>query len=353
MVKRVCLVSSGTGGHLLPAVVLARALEQRGHDAVLVTEGRRAERVLLERFECRAETLSVGGGGIGAPLRMLSATRNARRFLRDEHVDIVVGTGGRTTVPVALAARSLCVPIALMEQNTVPGRANRWLAPLAGRVYLGLPARRQPRHSLITGTPVRPGFGGIERAAARRHLGLQPGVTVVLVTGGSQGARTLNQVVPDALCALRRELQVLHLGGDDDEAVRMRYAAGADDRLLALVRGYAFDMPMFYAAADLVICRGGGGTISELAAARRPAIILPYPHHRDRQQFHNGKLLERLGAAIVVDEADLTAAKLTAMVADLFQSGRLAEMGQRAAALCHHDSCGAILDDLHQWAALE
>jgi UDP-N-acetylglucosamine--N-acetylmuramyl-(pentapeptide) pyrophosphoryl-undecaprenol N-acetylglucosamine transferase len=352
MVKRVCLVSSGTGGHLLPAVILARALRDAGDDTVVLTEGRQPERLLLERYPCRAEALPMDGGRLGLPWRLVGAAMRARRFLRREHVDVVVGTGGRNTVPVGLAAKSLGLPVVLMEQNAVPGRANRWLWPLAHRVYLGLPTVRPTRRGMLTGTPLRAEFGLIGRAEARRGLGLAQGVPVVLVTGGSQGARALNELVPDALCRLRRPLQVLHLSGPDHlQNVRLRYAAGEAHGVAAFVRTHAFDMATYYAAADLVLCRGGGGTVAELAAAGRPAIIVPYPHHRDRQQYWNGKVLEDAGAAVVVEQSGLTAATLAALVESLFRCERLEAMGERARSLARANACQSIVEDLDRVVA--
>ena len=347
MVRRVCLVSSGTGGHLLPAVMLAQAMRDAGQDTILLTEGRRAEQVLLERYPCRAEALPVGRGGVGLPMRFAAAVVRARRLLRREGVDLVVGSGGRTSVPVGIAARTLGVPVVLMEQNAVPGRANRFLLPLARRIYLGLPSRRRPRRSLLTGTPLRPEMGRVERADARRSLGLAVDQPVILVTGGSQGAKVLNEVVPDALCQLPRALQVLHLCGvGADEQVRLRYASAEDHGSTALVRSHAFDMATYYAAADLVICRGGGGTVAELAAAGRASIIVPYPHHRDRQQFWNGKVLEDAGAAVVAEQHALSPASLAALVESLFRWDRLAAMGEMARSLAPRDSCERILADL-------
>ncbi|MEM7200504.1 MAG: UDP-N-acetylglucosamine--N-acetylmuramyl-(pentapeptide) pyrophosphoryl-undecaprenol N-acetylglucosamine transferase [Planctomycetota bacterium] len=354
MVKRVCLASGGTGGHLMPAVLLARALRERGHAPIIVTEGREPERVLLERFDGPTSTVPRAGRGLDLPLRLLGATMHARRFLRDEEIDLVVGTGGRATVPMALAASSLRLPVALLEQNAVTGRANRMLAPLAKRIYLGLPTRRAPRRALMTGTPVRDDVGVVERSEARRQLGLRADAPVVLVTGGSQGARVINEVTPAGLTQLRRPLQVLHLAGAADaERVRLRYAPAEDFGLRALVRSYAFDMATYYAAADLVICRGGGSTVAELAAAGRAAIIVPYPWHRDRQQYFNGRVLADAGAAIVVEQRDFDAQWLSTQVESLLGSERLGEMGRRSGSFLPRDACARILEDLRQLATLD
>jgi UDP-N-acetylglucosamine--N-acetylmuramyl-(pentapeptide) pyrophosphoryl-undecaprenol N-acetylglucosamine transferase len=306
------------------------------------------------------------------PLRLLRAAMSARRLLRDRSIDLVVGCGGRTSVPAGLAARSLRLPLCLLEQNAVTGRANRWLMPWAERIYLGLPlaGRHGRRHnrrrrSLLTGTPLREGLGGLSKTAARQSLGLPETQPVVLVTGGSQGAESLNRLVPEALCSMQSSLQgslqmpmqVLHVaGGAKDAEVRQRYneLRSQSPEVSATVWPMVNDMATLYAAADLVICRGGGGTVSELMAASRPAIIVPYPHHRDRQQWHNGHVLEAAGAALVCEEATLTAESLARAALDLLRSpDRLADMSRRARCMSPADPCGRILEDLTALGALD
>src|SRR6185436_11453341 len=139
----------------------------------------------------------------------------------------------------------------------------------------------------------------VDRAAARAALGLRNDLPVVLVTGGSQGAQVLNEVAPQALGSLGMPMQVLHLSGvGRDEAVRRAYAVYDDAIVTAVVRPLAMDMDRMLGAADLVICRGGGTTVAELMAVGRAAVIVPYPHHKDRQQLRNAAVLERCGAAV-------------------------------------------------------
>lgn len=357
--KRVCLVSSGTGGHLMPAVALARALQRSGHSPTILTEGRAVESELLDRcpgVEDRipASELRVGRPGLTFPLRLARATAQARRYFRENEIDLIVGTGGRTTVPAAFAARSLRMPVFLLEQNVVTGRANRLLTPLARRVYFGLPPRAAPSRGLVTGTPLRPTLGRVGRDEARRSLGLAVDRPVVFVTGGSQGARFLNEIVPAALQAADRTLQVVHLAGvGHDRVVRARYDAA--DRVIALVRALAMDMASLYAAADFVICRGGGGTVAELMVAGRPAVIIPYPHHRDRQQWHNARVLEVAGAAILREECQLEGPMdLARIVSELLEDpARLEVMGRQAKALSPEDPCERILADMKNLGALD
>lgn len=351
MVQRVCLVSGGTGGHLMPALVLARALRERGHEPMLVTEGREVEREILRRELPDVTEVNLPGG---KPARwqtawwVARATFAARRILRDRAIDCVVSTGGRPSLPVGLAARSLGKPLFLLEQNAVTGRANRWLSPFARRIYLGLPTGRDegPR-AMLTGTPLRPEFASLDRARARAALTLSPDVPVVLVTGGSQGAQSLNEKVPQALCRLPFPVQVLHLAGlGRDEAVRRLYAT-AEGQLHAQVRPVALDMDRMFAAADLVICRGGGTTVAELMAAGRAAIVVPYPHHRDRQQARNAEVLAKAGAAIVLEEHELTIESLTGLAAALLRDpARLSAMGDAGRALRTSDPVATICSDM-------
>lgn len=359
MVKRVCLVSGGTGGHLMPALVLARALRAAGHDALLVTEGREVERELLQREGCDLPEVDLACGRpsrLGVPLWLLRTILDARALLARCAVDVVVSTGGRQSVPMALAAKSRGVPVFLLEQNAVTGRANRLLAPLAQRLYLGLPAVKGQRNAraLFTGTPLRPALYQVDREAARGQLGLRNDVPVMLVTGGSQGAQALNDVVPLALGSLGMALQVLHLSGvGRDEAVRRAYAQFHDSGVTALVRPLAMDMDRMLGAADLVICRGGGTTVAELMASGRAAVIVPYPHHKDRQQLRNAAVLERCGAAVVIEQEQFDRDRLALVCGSLLlDPDRLREMGRAARSLCAADPCQAILGDMQRLGVL-
>jgi len=345
------LVSGGTGGHLMPALVLARSLLQSEQPPLLITEGRDVERELVQQDlpdVCAVEVPRSGRSSLGLPWWLLRATRKARGLLRQHKVGGVISTGGRASVPVALAAKSLRLPVFLLEQNAVTGRANSWLQSIARRTYTGLPgAKADSDRTLHTGTPLRPGFGRVDRSEARRSLGFDVAAPVVLVTGGSQGARALNELVPRAISQLGRELQVVHLSGlDNDAEVRQRYAA-ASGVISSQVRPIAADMDRLFAAADLVICRGGGTTVAELMAVGRAAVIVPYPHHKDQQQLHNARVLERVGAAVVCEEREVSAESLAEVVGALLADpARLEAMGDAARQLRRLDASDAILSDV-------
>lgn len=361
MVARVCLVSGGTGGHLMPALVLARALRARGHAPLLVTEGREVEKEFLDREVSGVEAACLPEGKptkLQLPLWLLKATLRARRMLKERNVDSVVSTGGRASLPVALAARSLGKPVFLLEQNAIAGRVNRWMLPFAARMYLGLPGPEISKRSCFTGTPLRPEIYRIDAQKARAALGLDPRLPVVLVTGGSQGAQRVNEVAPEALASLKTRVQVIHLCGigavksGRDVEMRRRYAA-SDSVAVAVVRPMAMDMDTMLGAADLVICRGGGTTVAELMAAGRPAVVVPYPHHKDQQQLRNARVLADAGAAVILEERDLDAAKMSAVIDSILSDrDRLTAMGEAARGLCSLDPTSAILADMQQHGGL-
>ena len=335
----------------MPALVLGRSLLQSEQAPLLITEGRDVERALVERELpdiCSVEVPRSGRSPLGLPWWLLRATGKARRLLRRHGVGGVISTGGRASVPVALAARSLGLPVFLLEQNAVTGRANGWLQSIARRTYTGLPgADSNKRRALHTGTPLRQGFGQVDKAEARRMLDLRSDDPVLLVTGGSQGARALNELVPAALQQLDLRLQVVHLSGlGKDADVRARYQEAGGD-VDVDVRTVAADMDRLFAAADLVVCRGGGTTVAELMATGRPAVVVPYPHHKDKQQLHNARVLERAGAAVICEEKDTDANQLAAVIGGLLRDpARLCAMGDAARQLRRLDASQAILDDV-------
>jgi len=345
----------------MPALVLARALRERGHAPLLVTEGREVEKEFLDREVSGVEAACLPEGKptkLQLPLWLLKATLRARRMLKERNVDSVVSTGGRASLPVALAARSLGKPVFLLEQNAIAGRVNRWMMPFAARMYLGLPGPGMTKRSCFTGTPLRPEIYRIDAQKARAALGLDPKLPVVLVTGGSQGAQRVNEVAPEALASLKTRVQVIHLCGlgavksGRDVEMRRRYAA-SDSVAVAVVRPMAMDMDTMLGAADLVICRGGGTTVAELMAAGRPAVVVPYPHHKDQQQLRNARVLADAGAAVILEERDLDAAKMAAAIDSILSDrDRLMAMGEAARGLCRLDPTSAILADMQQHGGL-
>ncbi len=318
----VLLAAGGTGGHLFPAAALATALKARGVEVDLATDDRAlkyggdfpARRVYQipsatptrAGMIAKAQATAMLGLGVVSALRLLMRLKPAA----------VIGFGGYPTVPPLFAASLLGVPTILHEQNAVLGRANRFLSrrvtciacgfPEPGGVAPGLRAKLR-----YTGNPVRP---AVLKAAETPYPDFADGKLRVLVTGGSQGARVMSEVVPAALAKLSPEertriVLTLQARGED------RAQASADCAKLgfhAEIAEFFPDLPARIAAAHLVVARAGASTVSELAVIGRPSILVPYPHALDQDQAANAALLARDGAATVIRQSDFSPERLAA-----------------------------------------
>jgi UDP-N-acetylglucosamine--N-acetylmuramyl-(pentapeptide) pyrophosphoryl-undecaprenol N-acetylglucosamine transferase len=333
----ILVAGGGTGGHVFPMVAVGDALRRERNDCrvVYVGTGRGIEvRVVGERGD-ELELLDVlplrGGGlrgfvrGAGRALRVMP---EARALVRRLEPDVVFSVGGYAAGPVALAARTLGVPVTLLEPNAVLGFTNRVLAPLAIRVYAAFPELEPafPRAKLrLLGVPLRQRFSAVPYPARGAELR-------VLVLGGSQGAKALNETVPKAVAsclAAGAELRLVHqTGRDKDSSVRQLYAdLGIAERVTVVP--FIEDVAAALAAADLVVSRCGASALAELCAVGRPGVLIPYPFAADDHQRHNALSLERAGAARCIAQSDATvehvAGTLGELVADPDGLRRMAE----------------------------
>jgi len=295
-------------------------------------------------------TLPMSGlKGRGAAIRLVGAGRAAAATVRcaawfaAARPDIVVGVGGYASGPAVLAGIALRVPTAILEQNHYPGATNRWLAPRVDRVCVPSEAARRRLGGVgtITGNPVRAAFTRIGPPPAGPALS-------VLVFGGSRGAHSINVAMLEALprlAAVATPPSIVHQTGADDEAeTRDRYrAAYPADRFE--VHAFLDDMPERLAAADLALCRAGATTISELAAAGRPAVLVPYPHAADDHQRHNAEDVAACGGAVVIADRELNGATVADAILRLASDRpRLAAMGEAARSLAIPDAGERIAD---------
>lgn len=354
----VLIAGGGTGGHVFPMVAVADALrgEQSDVEVVFVGTGRGIEtRVIGEAGE-RLELLDVlplrGRGARGfvkGAWRALMVLREARALVMRVKPDVVFSVGGYAAGPVTLAARACGVPVTLLEPNCVVGFTNRLLAPLVRRAYVCFPETRAAfRETQVrwTGVPLRARFEPSPYRAADRVR--------VLVMGGSQGAQALNESVPRALaaCMARHpEVEVVHqTGKDKDPAVRALYdELGIRSRVE--VTTFIDDVAGALAEADLVVERSGAGSLAELCAVGRAAVLVPYPHAADDHQRHNAQSLERDGAAVCVVQADASADRLESELERLLDDPRArAEMAARAADRGRPDAARDVARDLLELA---
>lgn len=318
---RVVIAGGGTAGHVIPAIALASAFEEAevtfigtagGAEATLVpSAGFPLEIVDVRGFD-RARPASVVTTGA----RAAKATGDAIRCLKKLAPDVVVGMGGYVSLPVCLAAVARRAPVVLHEQNIVFGLANRVCKPIARRIGVSFDETLTAagRRGVLVGNPVRSDIAAIDREADRKSgyesFDLDPSRRTVLVFGGSQGAQRINQAAIGlaSIWADRDDLQVLHIAGRIEstsfvEQARQRLRAG---NLIYRVIGYVDRMVDAYAVGDVAICRGGATTVAELGVVGLPAVIVPYPYHRDKQQERHGRVLERAGAAIVLADDQAT-----------------------------------------------
>ncbi len=334
----------------MPALAVADALRAEGAEVVFVG-GERAERELVPAAGYELRTIAVEGLSRTNPLKAARAAGKAARALvharalvRELQPDAVMGGGGYVAGPVGLAAASRRVPLVLTEADSHLGLANRLLAPLARRVCLAFPlSGREPPHYIVTGRPVPP--PATDRAAARAAFGLAEDDRCVLVFGGSLGARSINYAAIDGLAKPAPGRRVIHAAGTRDFGDLV--APGEHYDLRPYIAGFGEAL----LASDLVVARAGG-SIFEVAAHGRPAILVPYPHAAGDHQQANARWMADAGAAIVVPDEELNAERLSAEVdALLGDPARLEEMSHAAAVLARPDAAPAVARELLAAAA--
>jgi len=337
----ITLAAGGTGGHMVPAHALAAELKARGHGVMLITDDRGAKIPGLFK-DVPTHILPAGRLG-GGPIGMLKAVRSvlagrrqAKALYREFTPDAVVGFGGYPAFPALLAASSLKIPTILHEQNAVLGRVNRWVAGDAAAIATAYPEverlKRAYRNKVeLVGNPVRESVARLGTMPFPEFDDTAP--LKILVTGGSQGATILGQVVPDALGQLppklRHRLQVVQqCRADDIEDVRLRYAAL---NIPAELLTYIEDMPDRLTEAHLVIARAGASTIAELTAAGRPAILVPLPIATDDHQTVNAREMAKAGGARMIPQDEFTSEALSAQIAAIAGDAQaLANAAERA-----------------------
>ncbi len=356
--RRILFSGGGTVGHLAPGFALAEALEADGVEALFATPGEAVERAWFEQRTpprtLPAVRLPRGVGSMAAfPFRFHACVRAARRALEELAPAALIALGGWPCAPAAWAARRAGVPLVFLVPDAVPGMVVRKLQRRAERIYLADPrasaalgtSAADPR-VVVTGPFLRPGA-----VATRRDpeaFGLHAGRRTLFVTGGSLGAERLYERFLDGLAAavtadpgLAERIQVLHATGKTGLDAAARYAALG---IPAHVVPFVHDMGAAYGTADLVLCRAGAGTCAELQATATPAVLVPYPHHADRQQFRNAEPLVASGGARLVEQASFDAAAVGALLRDLEDAEALAAMRAALSGDAQDGTAAAVAD---------
>jgi UDP-N-acetylglucosamine--N-acetylmuramyl-(pentapeptide) pyrophosphoryl-undecaprenol N-acetylglucosamine transferase len=348
MAANVLIMAGGTGGHVFPALACAREFQARGYNVHWLGTPRGIENELVPAAGLPLHLIDVvglrGKGWLAllkAPLALLKALLQARKLIRELEPVCVLGMGGYVTGPGGLAAKLAGVPLIIHEQNAVAGTANRSLAPLANRICEAFPNTFASTSKLCTtGNPVREElFLETPRSALKNRQ------AHLLVLGGSLGAEPLNKLLPAALSLVDAQIrpQVFHQCGKQHEQVTAeRYKAAVVE---AEVAPFISNMAQAYGWADLVVCRAGALTISELAAAGLPAFLLPLPHAIDDHQTRNASYLAKQGAAVLLTQASTSAADLAASLSEvLMHTDRLNTMASTARRLAKPDATRSVVN---------
>ncbi|HLI00422.1 MAG TPA: UDP-N-acetylglucosamine--N-acetylmuramyl-(pentapeptide) pyrophosphoryl-undecaprenol N-acetylglucosamine transferase [Acidimicrobiales bacterium] len=354
------VAGGGTGGHVRPAIAVARALVAAGHPAEsiqFVGSARGLERTLVPEAGF-AITLLPGRGlvrrmawcNVGAVAGLAAAAVRAVGVVARRRPDVVFSVGGYASVACVAAAVLARIPVVVAEQNAVPGLANRLAGRFAAAAAVSFPGTPLPR-AVVTGNPVPPEVGAVDRspagrAAARRELGLRPDGPLVAVSSGSLGARSVNRATVGLAgrWAGRAGTTIYHVVGERDAAEMAAAAPELPDGGLRYVQvPFERRMHLLYAAADVFVGRAGASTAAELTVAGVPAVVVPLPGAPGDHQTHNGRRLEEAGAAVVIPDAELDAARLEGVLDPLLADpARLEAMGEAARRLGHPEAAAEV-----------
>jgi len=335
---RIVIAGGGTGGHVIPALAIAQQLKkQLGAEVLFIGTARGIETRLVPQAGFALELIQVGAlknvsllTRVKTMFDLPRAIAASSRMLSEFDPEVVIGVGGYASGPAMVAAIRRRLPTLAFEPNVVPGFANRMIARWvsAAAVHFEETCRYFP-NSRVTGVPVREAFFLIPAKAG--------GAPTLLVFGGSQGARAINQAMIESLAGLREKIPGIHIihqtGQRDYDHVLAAYQQSG---ISGEVHRFIDDMPGTFGHADLLVCRSGASTVGEITAAGKPAIFVPFPAAADDHQNVNARALERAGAAVVVEESNLGAAYLVDTIAALIgDAGRLQSMSAAANSLAH------------------
>ena len=326
---RLIVMAGGTGGHVFPGLSVANHLMAQGWQVRWLGTADRSEASLVPKYGIDIDFIRIGGlrgkgitAQIMAPAHILRAWLQARRIMYAWKPNVVLGMGGYVSGPGGLAAWSYGIPVVLHEQNGIAGLTNRVLAKIARKVLQAVPGAFP--HADVVGNPVRHTVISLPEPELRFRE--RTGPIRVLVIGGSQGARLLNQTMPAVAARLAGTLTIWHQVGKGalTEVNRVYAATGQQHKVVEFIE----DIATAYAWADIVVCRAGALTVSEIAVAGLPALFIPFTH-KDRQQYWNARLLDKAGAATIIEQPAFTA-ELVSNVLASWDRTMLLTMAQRA-----------------------
>lgn len=351
---KIAIVSGGTGGHIYPGVAIADEIRRRDQKAEILflgsKEGMEKELVSMAGYQLklirsRALLRKLSYQAVSAPFVSAVGFFEALFILLDFRPRSVLSTGGYASLPVVLAARVLGIPVIMHEQNALPGAVNRFCARFAGKVFLSFPESIKYLKGEVVGNPVRDRIMSADKEEARKRLGLSTESRVILVMGGSQGSKRINETMISSLEKIPVGIEVLHIVGNRDFGWVSRYLEGKKI-------GNYFPVPYLHggiadalAAADLAVSRAGATAIAEFLARGLPMILIPFPYAADDHQMKNALAIARQGAAKIIEDRDLSPEKfISVMVESALDYDKMSEAARKMA---KPDAAQRIVDYLY------
>lgn len=348
--KRLMVMAGGTGGHVFPALAVANYLMQRGWQVRWLGTADRMEAQLVPKQGIEIDFIRISGiRGKGllawllAPVRIVAAWHRAKILMKRFRPDVVLGMGGYVSGPGGLAAWSLGIPLVLHEQNGIAGLTNKWLAKIASKLMQAFPGTLDGAD--VVGNPLRESMLNVPPVSAR--FAERTGPVRVLVVGGSQGARILNQTLPQVAAQLGGQVTIWHQCGKSAlQQVQADYQQAGQPQ--HRISEFIDDMAQAYQWADVVVCRSGALTVSEIAAVGVAALFIPFPH-KDRQQYWNALPLQQAGAAQIIEQAQLSVQVLSDVLAGWDRQALLA-MALQAQTVAILDATERVAQQLIEFA---
>jgi UDP-N-acetylglucosamine--N-acetylmuramyl-(pentapeptide) pyrophosphoryl-undecaprenol N-acetylglucosamine transferase len=356
---RILFAGGGTGGHLIPAINIAKLLQIKLADAEFLFVGIKGgmEKAIVERNGFKIEEIEVVGlqrnlsGMFDFSKKIMRAFTQADKLVRGFGPEIVIGTGGYLSAPVVLAGKRRHARVLIQEQNVFPGLATRFLARFADRICLAFEGSTKYfqglRNTVVTGNPLRNDLFLTKGNGFLHEFGLDPKKKVLFITGGSRGAKSINDAITGFIKAghLPDDWQLLWQTGQDKHDQLINQLKNV--KFAGVIQPFIDDMPKAYAIADLVLCRAGAMTLSELLALGLPALLVPYPHATANHQMKNALDLKARGAVEVIADSKLVSDEFVKTLADLIaDSSRRKRLAEKSRLLGNDKGSDAITEEI-------
>jgi len=365
--EHVLIACGGTGGHLFPGIAVAEALKAKGHDVTLLISEKKIDSLAssghadlkFEKMPFIAMPRPWSPKMVPFLLNAWRGLKQCRTLIRERKITAVLGMGGFTSTAPVMAGRKEKIRTLIHDSNAIPGKANRFTARYSDLVLLGFKecAKFFPKQDTkVTGTPVRTALREAAKNSKedpRAFFGLKPGMPVLLIAGGSQGAQGVNHAVMHSLTKLDTlGIQLLHITGPADyQSVRDAYQ-GKPIELRSHVGAFCHRMELAYRAADVALVRSGASTLAELAYFGVPSILVPYPFAADDHQTRNAEIFTKAGASIMMPQSELSEDTLTATVRNLLKDNKKKQSMKKAARALSHDNAAQLIANLAAGTAL-